>query len=84
MGAADAEGQVTHEQAMALLDRVREGALYPAHVVDFALTLTGDLSGETEEILWQVPAGKTAGRWCGYVPDKVDVRGMLGASSIGL
>lgn len=78
---------MTHEQAMALLDRVREGALYPPHAVDFALMMTGDLSddsGKTEEILWQVPAGEAARGRRGDVARSLDVRGLLGASSIGL
>jgi hypothetical protein len=34
---------VTHEQAMKLLDAVRDGADYSRAVIDEALRLTGDL-----------------------------------------
>jgi hypothetical protein len=34
---------MTYEQAQKILDRVREGVVYPSGVVDFALCLTGDL-----------------------------------------
>lgn len=78
---------MTHEQAMALLDRVRDGALYPAHVVNFALMMTGDLidyGSETDEVLCKVPAGTTARGWCGDVPHPLDVRGLLDKTSLGL
>ena len=34
---------MTHEQAMKLLDRVRDGVDYPRAIIDIALRLTGDL-----------------------------------------
>lgn len=34
---------MTHEEAMRILDRVREGHAYPSHIVEKALQLTGDL-----------------------------------------
>ena len=34
---------MTYDQAQKILDRVREGVVYPSGVVDFALQLTGDL-----------------------------------------
>jgi hypothetical protein len=34
---------MTYEQAQKILDRVRDGVVYPSGVVDFALQLTGDL-----------------------------------------
>jgi hypothetical protein len=34
---------MSHYQAMQILDKVREGAPYPAHIIDEALRLTGDL-----------------------------------------
>lgn len=77
---AYAEGQVTHEQAMALLDRVRDGALYPAHVVNFALMMTGDLidyGDETETALREMSAGAPAGGWGRDVPHQVGVCSML-------
>jgi hypothetical protein len=37
---------MTHEQAMKILDRVREGVAYPEHVITMALKLTGDLEDE--------------------------------------
>jgi hypothetical protein len=37
---------MTHEQAMKILDRVREGQQYPEHVITMALKLTGDLEDE--------------------------------------
>lgn len=78
---------MTHEQAVALLDRVRDGGLYPPHVVNFALMMTGDLidyGPETDEILWQVPAGQTAGGWGGDIPHPLDVRSLLDKASLGL
>lgn len=36
---------MTIEQARRVLDRVREGILYPPHVVTLALQLTGDIDG---------------------------------------
>lgn len=78
---------MTHDQAVALLDRVRDGGLYPPHVVNFALMMTGDLSDygpETDEILWQVPAGASAGGWCGDVSHPLDVRSVLDKTRLGL
>lgn len=78
---------MTHEQAMALLDRVRDGGLYPPHAVNFALMMTGDLidhGSETEEILWQVPAGEAARGWCGYVQSQVGMRCVLGAAGVSV
>jgi hypothetical protein len=37
---------MTHHEAMKLLDRVREGVLYPLHLINKALELTGDLNVE--------------------------------------
>lgn len=71
---------MTHEQAMALLDRVRDGVLYPPRAVDFALMMTGDLvdhGDETETTLREMSAGAPAGGWGGNVPHSVDVRGLL-------
>jgi len=34
---------MSHEQAMRVLDAVKDGVLYPSHIVDEALRLTGDL-----------------------------------------
>jgi hypothetical protein len=34
---------MTHQQAMKILDRVREGVAYPEHVITQALRLTGDI-----------------------------------------
>lgn len=78
---------MNHEQAMALLDRVRDGALYPAHVVNFALMMTGDLidyGDKTETTLREMSAGAPAGGWGGNVPHSVDVRGLLDKTSLGL
>jgi hypothetical protein len=35
---------MTHQQAMQLLDRVKDGQQYPEHIISEALRLTGDLS----------------------------------------
>ena len=35
--------QMSHQQAMQILDKVREGVPYPKHIIDQALRLTGDL-----------------------------------------
>lgn len=77
---------MTHGQAMALLDRVRDGVLYPAHVVNFALMMTGDLidyGDETETTLREMSAGAPAGGRGGNVPHSVDVRGLLDKTSLG-
>ena len=37
---------MTHEAAMKILDRVRDGQQYPEHVITIALKLTGDLIDE--------------------------------------
>ena len=34
---------MSHQQAMQLLDRVRDGQHYPEHVITMALKMTGDL-----------------------------------------
>jgi hypothetical protein len=35
---------MSYYQAMQILDKVREGVPYPAHIIDQALRLTGDLN----------------------------------------
>ena len=35
---------MTYEQAMKILDRVRDGVAYSQHVINAALRLTGDLN----------------------------------------
>jgi hypothetical protein len=40
---------VTHELAMKILDKVRDGTLYPQRVVDIALMMTGDLDELQQE-----------------------------------
>ena len=35
---------MTHQDAKQILDRVREGIVYPEHVITQALTMTGDLN----------------------------------------
>jgi hypothetical protein len=40
----DCKGKkMTYQQAMQLLDRVRDGQHYPEHVITMALKMTGDL-----------------------------------------
>ena len=34
---------MTYEQAIKILDRVREGIAYPKHTINAALRMTGDL-----------------------------------------
>ena len=34
---------MTHEEAMKILDKVREGQPFPDHIINKALQLTGDL-----------------------------------------
>ena len=34
------------EQANLILDQVRVGVLYPTHIINHALTITGDLNGQ--------------------------------------
>jgi hypothetical protein len=34
---------MTHQQAMKILDAVRDGQPYPLHIINQALELTGDL-----------------------------------------
>jgi hypothetical protein len=40
---------VTHELAMKILDKVKEGTPYPQRVVDMALMMTGDLDELQQE-----------------------------------
>ena len=35
--------QMTHEQAMKLLDKVKDGVPYPEKIINMALEITGDL-----------------------------------------
>ena len=37
---------VSKEQANLILDQVRVGVLYPTHIINHALTITGDLNGQ--------------------------------------
>ena len=37
---------VSKEQANLILDQVRVGVLYPTHIINHALTVTGDLNGQ--------------------------------------
>ena len=34
------------QQATLILDQVRVGVLYPTHIINHALTITGDLNGQ--------------------------------------
>jgi hypothetical protein len=36
---------MTYENAIAILDRVRDGVAYPRHTIDKALEMTGDIDG---------------------------------------
>jgi len=36
---------MNHDQAKAILDRVRDGVAYPRHTIDKALEMTGDIDG---------------------------------------
>jgi hypothetical protein len=40
---------MSHQQAMQILDKVREGVPYPKHIIDQALRLTGDLDELQQE-----------------------------------
>jgi hypothetical protein len=44
-----AEIDMTHELAMKILDKVKEGTPYPQRVVDKALVMTGDLDELQQE-----------------------------------
>ena len=37
---------MSKEQANLILDQVRVGVLYPTHIINHALTITGDLNGQ--------------------------------------
>lgn len=37
---------MTKQQANLILDQVRVGVLYPTHIINHALTITGDLNGK--------------------------------------
>jgi len=39
--------RMTHQQAMRILDRLKDGWSYPAKIVDEALRMTGDLGENT-------------------------------------
>ena len=41
---------MTYENAMAILDRVRDGVAYPSHTVRKALEMTGDIDGHIERV----------------------------------
>jgi hypothetical protein len=43
------ENEMTHELAMKILDKVKEGTPYPQRVVDMALMMTGDLDELQQE-----------------------------------
>ena len=50
------------EQANLILDQVRVGVLYPTHIINHALTITGDLNGK---ILQNNIGGiQNNGIWC--------------------
>ena len=36
---------MNYDQAKAILDRVRDGVVYPRHTIDKALEMTGDIDG---------------------------------------
>ena len=37
---------LSKQQANLILDQVRVGVLYPTHIINHALTITGDLNGQ--------------------------------------
>ena len=37
---------MTKQEANLILDQVRVGVLYPTHIINHALTITGDLNGK--------------------------------------
>ena len=37
---------MTKQEANLILDQVRVGVLYPTHIINHALTITGDLNGQ--------------------------------------
>jgi hypothetical protein len=39
---------MTHEQAMKILDKVRDGIPYPVKIINMALELTGDLQQKND------------------------------------
>lgn len=39
---------MTHEQAMKILDKVRDGIPYPIKIINMALELTGDLQQKND------------------------------------
>ena len=39
-------GMQTKQEANLILDQVRVGVLYPTHIINHALTITGDLNGQ--------------------------------------
>jgi hypothetical protein len=41
---------MTHQQAMKILDAVRDGQPYPLHIINQALELTGDLEEKVTHV----------------------------------
>ena len=53
---------LSKQQANLILDQVRVGVLYPTHIINHALTITGDLNGK---ILQNNIGGiQNNGVWC--------------------
>jgi hypothetical protein len=52
---------MTHEMAMRILDKLKEGTPYPKTIVDKALMMTGDLDELQQESIEQ-PRGQGATR----------------------
>ncbi len=58
---------MTHEQAHQILDRAKDGAIFPARIIDAALWLTGDLDAHEavrSEGMDQTLSNESTGRWC--------------------
>lgn len=64
---------MTHEQAHKILDRIKDGWLYPEFIVNQALWLTGDLDAHEAmrgERLAQALPGKGSAAW-GCISERV-------------
>ena len=58
---------VSKEQANLILDQVRVGVLYPTHIINHALTITGDLNGQqlqNNKLQNDIRSIQDDGIWC--------------------
>ena len=60
-------GMQTKQEANLILDQVRVGVLYPTHIINHALTITGDLNGQqlqNNKLQNNIGGIQNNGIWC--------------------